>query len=80
MNKDFSELIKYLDKKFTEINEKLEKKADKKDVNKLIESVDAYMKLGERYYQEMTALTLKVDRLEKWLYQIAEKVGIKLKV
>lgn len=46
--------------------------------DKLQSSVDAYMKLGETYYQEMLALGSKVDRLERWLHQVADKVGIKL--
>ena len=39
MNQDFSPLIEYLDKQFAEINRKLEEKADKKDVNNLINTM-----------------------------------------
>ena len=95
MNKNHSELIEYLDKKFQEtakkeavtdlmnrvisVEEKIETLATKKDVDNLRNSVDKYMELGQRYYQEMVALTAKVDRLEKWINQIAKKVGIELK-
>ena len=41
-------------------------------------SVDAYAKKADTYFQEMVMLAHKVDRLEKWIQQIAEKVGIKL--
>ena len=41
-------------------------------------SVDAYAKKADTYFQEMVMLTHKVNRLEKWIQQIAEKVGIKL--
>ena len=41
-------------------------------------SVDAYAKKADAYFQEMVMLARKVDRLEKWIHQIAEKVGIKL--
>lgn len=77
MNSDFSELIQYLDDKFVDV---------KKDINELkigfndlANSVDAYAKKGDAYFQEMVALSHKVDRHEKWLQEIAEKVGIKLK-
>ncbi len=41
-------------------------------------SVDAYAKKADGYFQEMTMLSGKIDRHEKWLLQIAEKVGLKL--
>ena len=101
MNKDFSELIEYLDKKFNEtakkeeVNERFDKLFDifatkedlkevianlptKEDFINLQTSVDAYAKKADTYFQEMVALTHKVDRHEKWILQIAEKLGVKL--
>jgi len=46
--------------------------------DKLQSAVDAYMKLGETYYQDMLGLGTKVGRLERLLHQVADKVGIKL--
>lgn len=82
MNKDFSELIEYLDQKFLSIDEKLEHlketKADKSDVNNLMNAIDAYAKKADTYFQEMVMLAHKVDRHERWIQKIAEKLGIKL--
>jgi uncharacterized coiled-coil DUF342 family protein len=89
MKENFSELIEYLDQKFTKLGEEIaqlrgevgdikEKMATKVEVNKLLDAVDAYMKQGEDYRQEMLMLAHKVDRHEKWIKQIAEKLGIKL--
>ena len=82
MEKDFSELVQYLDEKFANIDGKLdnlqENKADKSDVNSLITAIDAYAKKADAYFEEMVALSHKVDRHEKWLHQVAEKLGIKL--
>lgn len=113
MNQDFSELIKYLDIKFTKIDERfnkidkgfglvdqrfdkiegilvefngrftriderLEEKADKSDVNNLTNAVDAYAQKADTYFQEMVMLSHKVDRNEKWIKQLAEKLGVKL--
>ena len=50
----------------------------KEDFRNLQTSVDAYAKKADAYFQEMVMLARKVDRLEKWIHQIAEKVGIKL--
>lgn len=50
----------------------------KQSFSDLQSSVDAYAKKADTYFQEMLMLARKVDRLEKWIHQIAEKVGIKL--
>jgi len=89
MDKDFSELIKYLDEKFSKTNQKLieldegikdvkERMATREDFNNLQVSVDSYAKKADTYFQEMVMLTHKVDRHEKWFHQVAEKLGIKL--
>lgn len=83
MNNDFSELIQYLDDKFYKIDLQLEhlkeNKTDKSDFRELMIAVDAYAHRADAYFQEMVALAHKVDRHEKWLLEIAEKLGIKLK-
>ena len=78
MEKNFSELIEYLDKKFSKIEDILETKADKSDLDSLATAVDSYAKKADTYFQEMVALSHKVDRHEKWLLQLAEKLGVKL--
>ena len=50
----------------------------RKDFSDLQTSVDAYAKKADTYFQEMLMLAHKVDRHEKWLKQIAEKLGMKL--
>ena len=89
MDKDFSELIEYLDEKFSKTDQKLieldegikdvkERMATREDFNNLQVSVDSYTKKADTYFQEMVMLTHKVDRHEKWFHQVAEKLGIKL--
>ena len=51
----------------------------RKDFSDLLTSVDAYAQRADTYFQEMVMLSHKVDRHEKWLQEIAEKVGVKLK-
>jgi len=76
MNNDYSELIKYLDEKFINVDYKFDE--IKKDFINLQTSVDAYAKRADAYFQEMVALSHKINRHEKWIQQIAEKLGIKL--
>jgi len=64
---------------------RLEKKMDAgfdglhNSFNQLQEAVDDYAKKADTYFQEMVMLAHKVDRLERWILQIAEKVGLHLK-
>ena len=50
----------------------------KDDFDNLMTSVDGYAKKADAYFQEMVMLSHKVDRHEKWIQQIAEKLGVKL--
>jgi len=76
MNKDFSELIDYLDKKFSGIDSEFAEV--RSDIAKIYDGLDAYAKKADTYFQEMLMLANKVDRHERWLHQVAEKLGVKL--
>ena len=78
MKEDFLELIEYLDGKFRKIEDQLDTKSDKADVNLLTNAVDAYAYKADGYLQELTMVIHKADRLEKWVKQIAEKIGMRL--
>jgi uncharacterized coiled-coil DUF342 family protein len=111
MEQDNSELIEYLDKKFTgidqqflgidkkftgidqqflgikgnfervygELNDIHEEIAELKDgFNNLQNAVDAYAMKADSFFQEMVMLSHKVDRHERWIQQIADKLGVKL--
>jgi len=61
-----------------EFNETISNLATKEDVNKVLTAIDGYAKKVDTYAQEMLMLAHKVDRLEKWVNEIANKLGIKL--
>ena len=61
-----------------EMKEMIANLVTKEDFSDLQTAVDAYAKKADTYFQEMVMLTHKVDRHEKWMHQIAEKLGIKL--
>lgn len=62
--------------------EDLEKFVTKDEFRKAIDglhtTIDGYAKKVDTFAQEMIMLAHKVERHEKWLHQIAEKLGIKL--
>ncbi len=74
----FTKLFTYMQGEFTEIRELLDKTATKEQTNKLIDTVDGLAGLINEYQQEMLMLSHKVDRLERWILQIADATGVKL--
>jgi len=61
-----------------EFNEAISNLATKEDINKIYSAIDAYAKKADAYFQEMVMLSHKVDRHEKWIKQLADKLGLKL--
>ena len=53
--------------------------ATKDDINELLNSIDGYANKADTYFQEMVMLSHKVDRHERWILQLAEKLGVTLK-
>lgn len=73
-----------VDQRFLEIEhrfDRIDQRFDEmgQDFNDLQAAVDAYAKRADAYFQEMTMLSAKVDRLERWIQQVAEKTGVQLK-
>lgn len=75
---EFTKLFKYMQTEFATVNKKLENTATKEGLNILTNAVDAYAKQNETYMQEMLAVAHKVDRLERWIMQIADKTNVRL--
>ena len=50
----------------------------RKNFSDLQTSVDTYAKKADTYFQEMVLLSHKVDQLEKWIRELAAKVGMQL--
>ncbi|MFH1180942.1 MAG: hypothetical protein V1705_00855 [bacterium] len=76
--KDFARLVtlEEFDQFKFEIKQDFE--ALRESIQALTISVDKLAKAVEDMHQEYLALTLKVDRHEKWIQQIAGKLGVKL--
>lgn len=51
----------------------------RESVQSLILSTDRLIKSMEDLHQEFIATVAKIDRHEKWIHQLAEKLGVQLK-
>ncbi len=76
MDQDNSELIQFLGEKFDNIDSRFNDLSSQ--FSDLQKSVDAYAKKADTYFQEMVMLSHKVDKIEKWVLQMADKMGMKL--
>ena len=76
-NEDIQKLIEVFATR-DEVATKADLEEIRKDFSGLQVSIDAYAKKADDYFQEMVMLSHKIDRHEKWLLQLAEKLGIKL--
>ncbi len=50
----------------------------KSDFRKLQTSVDLYAQKADTYFMEMAAMSNKLERHERWMNILAEKLGVKL--
>ena len=76
-SEDIQKLIEVFATK-EDLKNALQNLSTKDDFNNLMNAIDAYAKKADTFFEEMVALTHKVDRHEKWFHQIADKLGIKL--
>lgn len=78
-DKDIEKLLLAMEEKFpTKLDFDNFKDEYRKDFSEMQTSVDNYAEKADTYFQEMAMLTLKVNRHEKWLEKMAEKLGMKL--
>lgn len=78
---EFQPIFDYIDETKKEIiSEILSQTASKGDVNNLRTSLDGYAKQTKDYYQEVTVVVAKVNRIEAWIQKAAHKVGLEYEV
>ena len=77
MSKDeFTKLFTYIQEFRNDVDQRLESLEGEVRDTKM--SVGELSRQVKAYHEEMIMLTHKVQRLEKWIHEIAEKTGVKL--
>jgi len=71
-------LYKHTEVRFDRIEKKLDEKADKADVDRLIGLMDSMIKKQEIDEHERLAMNHQLDRHERWHHQAAKKFGVEL--
>lgn len=53
--------------------------ADKEDISKLLQSMDAAAKWSNDYNENVTIAMAKLERMEHWIQNAAQKIGLEYK-
>lgn len=69
-------LFKYLDKRFAEVNKRIDLLDEKYD--KLMTTLDAFLKRLDDIEKDNHARDAQLARFERWIQEIAKKTGVKL--
>ena len=67
-------------KGFDRIDKTLEAKADTKDIQQIYNLLDKIAKQQEIDNDERLVMGHQLDRLDRWVHEVADKIGYKLKV
>ena len=74
----FTKLFKYVEEFRTEINKKLDEKASARDMKMVLISLDSVLKSQEINDDERLVMGHQLERLDKWVHQLADNIGYKL--
>ncbi len=79
---EFTKLFKYMTKRFDEIDNKMDSKFDKVDqrFDRLEKIVDKIAKSQEINDDERLVMGHQLERLDRWVHEVANKIGYKLSV
>lgn len=80
MNDDhFTKLFKYIEAFRTEVNEKLDQKASQGSMERLLDTLDGFVKRLDDADAEQSARDLQLERLLEWAREVSKKTGIPLR-
>jgi len=80
MNDDqFTKLFKYIEAFRSEVNTKLDQKASQDSMERLLNTLDGFLKRLDVIETEQSARDLQFERLLEWAREVSKKTGIPLR-
>ena len=76
---EFTKLFSFMEKRFNDVESKLNDKSEKMQVNKLIDMIDSVAKRQEINDDERLVMGHQLSRLDKWVHDLAVKIDYELK-
>jgi septal ring factor EnvC (AmiA/AmiB activator) len=75
----FTKLFKYIEDFRNEINTKLDQKASQDSMERLLNTLDGFLKRLDDIETEQSARYLQFERLLEWAREVSKKTGVPLK-
>ena len=75
----FTKLFKYIEEFRSEVNTKLDQKASQDSMDRLLNTLDGFLKRLDDIETEQSARDLQFDRLLEWAREVSKKTGIPLR-
>ena len=75
----FTKLFKYIEEFRSEVNTKLDQKASQDIMERLVNTLDSFLKRLDNIETEQSARDLQFDRLLEWAREVSKKTGIPLR-
>lgn len=79
-NGQLDKLTSIIVKGFDRIDKELEQKASKEDINRLYDLMDKIAKQQEINDDERLVMGHQLERLDRWVHEVAKKIGYELTV
>ena len=77
---EFTKLFLYMQRIDAKLDKQIEKMATKDDINKILTRLDSIEKQLEISEDERLVMGHQLDRLNRWVQEVADKIGHKLVV
>lgn len=75
----FTKLFKYIEEFRNEVNTKLDQKASQDSMERLLNTLDGFLKRLDDIETEQSVRDLQFERLLEWAREVSRKTGIPLK-
>ena len=80
MNDDqITKLFKYVKQRFGDIENKIDQKASQDSMDRLINTLDGFLKRLDDIETEQSARDMQFERLLEWAREVSKKTGIPLR-
>src|SRR5258708_28193038 len=75
---EFTRLFNYMEKRFGELEAKMDTRFDETNnrIDRIISSLDALAKRHEIDEEERLVMWHQLERLDQWVHQLADKIGV----
>lgn len=73
---EFTKLFKYMEKRFNQIDKRFEEVNER--IDRIMSMLDALAKRQQIDEDERLVMSHHLERLDQWVHQLADRIGVKL--